>query len=288
MLTIVVIKSLVAGLLASLACGVGALPALLRGVNIERHTGLGYAFAGGLMFAASVYNLILPGLRTPDSQTPAVAQVTPEANADPTQDPQAPAPPSGPDMQMSLRQVLPVIGGILLGTVFLWAAGRFLPEEREGPQAWDKWGGRTGVLIFIAMCVHSIPEGVAVGVGYASEGVYHNHLGSYIALAIAIHNMPEGLAVALPMRAAGASGWTCFVAAFLTSLPQPIAAVPASIASWFFQPLMPVLMGFAAGAMIFLVLMEMIPSALDTEKPVAIGWSFMAGFCLMLLIQVVL
>jgi ZIP family zinc transporter len=80
----------------------------------------------------------------------------------------------------------------------------------------------------------------------------------------------------------------CFLAAFLTSLPQPIAAVPAVFASWVFQPLMPVLMGFAAGAMIFLILMELIPDALHTDKPRPIAWAFTAGFCLMLLIQIVL
>ena len=138
------------------------------------------------------------------------------------------------------------------------------------------------------MSVHSIPEGVAVGVGYASEEVYATQLGSYIALAIAIHNIPEGLAIAIPLRAAGVSIPKCFFAAFLTSLPQPIAALPASIVSWMFQPLMPILMGFAAGAMIFLVLMELLPDALSTEKPVTIAWAFTTGFCLMLFVQVLL
>jgi ZIP family zinc transporter len=90
------------------------------------------------------------------------------------------------------------------------------------------------------------------------------------------------------MRAAGAGIWRCFFAAYLTSLPQPIAAVPAALASWFFQPLMPVLMGFAAGAMMFLILLEMIPDALHNEKAAKIAWAFMIGFCLMLLMQVVL
>lgn len=184
--------------------------------------------------------------------------------------------------KITLPHVLPVLAGILLGSAFLWLTDRYLSPERFRFENAKAWGGRTGILVFIAMAVHSIPEGVAVGVGYASE-VYDNNLGSYIALAIAIHNIPEGLAVSIPLRAAGASLPTCFLAAFLTSLPQPIAAVPASILSWIFQPIMPLLMGFAAGAMIFLVVLELIPDALETEKP-----SFVAGFCLMLLIQVVL
>lgn len=253
----VVLKSVVAGLLASLACGLGVIPLMFSRIDPSRHTGLGYGAAGGLMFAASVYNLILPGLN--------LATET-----------------------IRLSDVVPVISGILLGAAFLWATDRFLSRDRLEQAWWQKWGGRKEILIFVAMAVHSIPEGVAVGVGYASEEIYGTRLGTYIALAIAIHNIPEGLAVGIPMRSAGASIWRCFWAAFLTSVPQPIAAIPAAVASWFFQPIMPVLMGFAAGAMIFLVLLELIPEALDTEKPVKIAWAFTVGFCAMIMVQVLL
>lgn len=253
----ILLKSLIAGILASLACGLGALPLLLKRIDLSKHTGLGYGFAGGLMLAASVYNLILPGL-TMTQQT------------------------------LTLAHVLPVLLGIWAGCAFLWLTDIFLNEERLNQTSWKRWGGRAEILIFLAMAVHSIPEGVAVGVGYASQEVYDNELGAYIALAIGIHNIPEGLAVAIPLRAAGASIMKCFWAAVLTSLPQPIAAVPAALASWFFQPLMPVLMGFAAGAMLFLILLELIPEALHHEQPRRIAWSFMLGFGLMLLIQVVL
>ena len=76
--------------------------------------------------------------------------------------------------------------GILLGASFLWAADRFIDTKKVESKTLVAWGGRSGLLIFIAMAIHSIPEGVAVGVGYASEGVYSGHLGSYVALAIAI------------------------------------------------------------------------------------------------------
>ena len=257
MLNLIVIKALVAGLLASLACGLGALPLAFKRIDPSRHTGLGYAFAGGLMFSASVYNLILPGL-------------TMKGGA------------------MTLSNVLPVLGGIMLGGVFLWWADHYFSAERLERNGWKKWGSRKEILIFVAMSLHSIPEGVAVGVGYASEPIYDTRLGHYIALAIAIHNIPEGLAVAIPLRAGGSSIRRCFVAAFLTSLPQPIAAVPASVIAWFFQPLMPLLMGFAAGAMIFLVMLEMLPDAMSQERPIRIAWAFTIGFCLMLLIQVLL
>lgn len=254
----VLLDSVVAGLLASVACGVGVVPLFIGRLNLAKHVGLGYGFAGGLMFAASVYNLILPGLTLGSS--------------------------SG-----SPRQVLLVILGILLGAGFLWLVGRYL-EAHETSSTLRTIGTRQEILIFVAMAFHSIPEGVAVGVGYASALTVPDaaNLGDYIAVAIGLHNMPEGLAIAIPMRAAGAGLRRCFTAAFLTSLPQPLAALPAAWLVSIFQPLMLPLLGFAAGAMIFLILLELIPDALHERRAVEIAWAFTLGFCLMILLQVFL
>ncbi|HLA07879.1 MAG TPA: ZIP family metal transporter [Anaerolineales bacterium] len=249
--------SLIAGIIASFACGLGALPLGFKGINLQKHTGVAYSAAGGLMFAASVYNLILPGLTLSSTS-------------------------------IHLVDALPVILGVLLGAGFLSQADHYLSPQRLEQESWKRFGNKAQLLIFVAMCVHSIPEGVAVGVGYSSEAVYSKNLGHYIALAITLHNIPEGFAVAVPMRTAGASLGRCFWAAFLTSLPQPIAAVPAAYVSWLFQPIMPILMGFAAGAMIFLVILELIPEALHTSSPIRVAWSFTLGFCAMILVQVLL
>ncbi len=253
------LDSFVAGMLASLACGLGALPLLFSRLDIQKRVGLGYGFAGGLMFSASVYNLILPGLSLGEHTG-------------------------------SLRQIVLILIGILLGAGFLWGVNKYLTREHLEDSALHILGGRREILIFIAMSFHSIPEGVAVGVGYASSQHVDSieNLGSYIALAIAVHNIPEGLAVSIPMRANGASITKCFTAAFLTSLPQPLSAVPAALLVWLFEPLMVPLLGFAAGAMMFLVVMELIPDALEDRRPVEIAWAFILGFCLMILVQVVL
>ncbi len=248
---------MVAGIVASFACGLGALPLLIPQLDPKRHTGLGYAAAGGLMFAASVFNLIAPGIDLTDE---------------------------GP----SMRTVLPVMLGILLGAGFIAMTNRYLARQRLGGKLTTRWGGRTGVLILLAMTIHSIPEGVAVGTAFVSSEIHGGQLGWYVATAIALHNIPEGLAVAIPMRSGGASISRCFWAAFLSSLPQPIAAVPAIMAAWLFEPLMPVLMGFAAGAMIFLIVMELLPDAMATIKPTAMAWAFILGFCSMLLVQIML
>lgn len=255
-----VVESVVAGLLASLACGLGALPLLWRGLKAEERIGLGYAFAGGLMFAASVYNLLLPAFTL------------------------------GADDAMHLVPLLKTLGGVALGCSFLWWVDRFMTPERLASRLLKPLGGRTEALIFIAMSFHSVPEGVAVGVGFASEErlAAAEGLGLFIAIAIAIHNVPEGLAVALPLRSRGASIARCFWFAFLTSLPQPIAAVPASLLVWLFEPLMLPFLGFAAGAMMYLVLLELIPDALETRGRAETASAFMAGFGLMALVQVAL
>lgn len=254
------LNSVIAGLIASVACGLGALPVLIERLHIERRIGIGYAFAGGLMFAASVYNLLLPAFTL------------------------------GNEEATRLFPVLKTLGGMFLGCLCLWFVKRSLTPERLKSRWLRPFGGEVEALIFIAMAFHSIPEGIAVGVGFGSEGHHQelSGLGLLIAFAISIHNIPEGLAVALPMRAAGASFWKCFLFAFLTSLPQPIAAVPASLLVWLFEPLMLPFLGFAAGAMMYLVVVELIPDALETRDPSQIAWSFMIGFGLMALVQVAL
>lgn len=263
-------EAVVAGIFACLACGLGALPLAIRSLDPAKHQGIGYATAGGLMFAASVYNLILPALQMGNTQD-----------------------------NFTIANVLPPLIGILLGAAFLALTNHYLEHDHDDlahhavPDSNkanpSPWGGHLGLLVLIAMTVHSIPEGVAVGTGYTSDAAHlTENLGPVLALAIGIHNIPEGLAVAIPLRAAGASINRCFWAAVFTSLPQPIAAVPAVLLAWFFQPLMPLLMGFAAGAMIFLIILELIPHALEHEKPTPIAWAFTLGFAAMLLVQVVL
>lgn len=253
----VAVEGFAAGIVASVACGLGALPLAWRGLRAEERIGLAYALAGGLMFAASVYNLLLPAF------TLGAAGAT------------------------RAWPVAKTLGGMGLGCLFLWAVERGLTPARLA--LLRPLGGRVGALIFVAMAFHSIPEGVAVGVGYSAEDrLGAEGLGLYIAAAIAIHNVPEGLAVALPMRAAGASIPASALAAFLTSLPQPLAAVPAALATWFFEPLMLPMLGFAAGAMMYLVVTELIPDALETRTRAEIAWAFMAGFGAMVAVQVAL
>ena len=256
-----IIQSVVAGLVAAFACGLGVIPLMLPRLNVQKHVSLGYGFAGGLMFAASVYNLLMPAIV------------------------------EGTEASTNLYPIFLMLTGLLLGSAFIWSVEKYLTPDRIRNSPWLRpFKSRMETLVFLAMLMHSIPEGVAVGVGYGAEthGDRFSGMGLTIAIAIAIHNIPEGLAVALPMRSRGASISKCFWFAVVTSLPQPIAAVPASMLVWFFEPLMLPLLGFAAGAMMFLVIDELIPEALEKESHTKITWSFMLGFSLMVLVQVLL
>ncbi|HXG30814.1 MAG TPA: ZIP family metal transporter, partial [Thermodesulfobacteriota bacterium] len=140
---------------------------------------------------------------------------------------------------------------------------------------------RQAVLVIVAMFVHSIPEGVAIGVGYATGDL---KFGILLALAIAVHNIPEGIAVTLPLRAKGVSLWSCAGYAILTSVPQPVLAVPSFLLVSVFKPLLPAGLGFAGGAMIYLVAAELIPESLSGCSKQETAWGVMVGLVLMLLI----
>ena len=168
-------------------------------------------------------------------------------------------------------------GGVVLGALGVWLAESFLEKPTEAsPQSKQ---GRRGVLLFLVMFLHSIPEGTAIGVGFATGDF---KFGLTTALAISIHNIPEGIAISLSMHAAGASLARCFWLSVLSSLPQPIVALPALYLTAHFQALLPWGLGFAAGAMIFVALWELLPDALTdcgrirTSTGTALGFGTMA------------
>ncbi|MDQ7844416.1 MAG: ZIP family metal transporter [Armatimonadota bacterium] len=179
----------------------------------------------------------------------------------------------------------PVAAGIALGAFLFW-----LTERRFGHTSFDFYHlhgapARRVVLFIGTLTIHSFSEGIAVGVAFGSGEVA---LAALVTVAIAIHNIPEGLAASLPLRSQGFSGWACVWWSIFTSLPQPLMAVPAALAVAFFEPLVPLGLGFAAGAMGFLVFSEIIPEA---EKHSGHGngaAAVVAGFLVMMLMQNVL
>jgi ZIP family zinc transporter len=179
--------------------------------------------------------------------------------------------------------ITPVAFGIFLGAGLMALTSYWLENRELTFNGMSDAGARRIILVLATLFIHSFPEGIAIGVAYGSGEA---GLGLIMAVAIAIHNIPEGLAVALPLRAEGVSGWKCVGWAIFSGVPQLLAAVPAYLAVVAFRPIMPYAFGFAAGAMILLVLSEMIPESRATEQQrLGSAIAGMGGFLAMMFIQ---
>ena len=241
--------TLFTGVVSALATGLGAIPVHFVKSNSKLVRGFASAFAAGMMISASVFSLAQQGIELKNKI------------------------PNAPYV---------VILGLLLGAGFFWITERLVTQHDFHQHVLTKGlFSRKSLLIFVAMFVHSIPEGIAIGVGFATGNF---QFGLIMALAISVHNIPEGMAVSFPLKAEGVSTFKCALISILTSIPQPIMAVPSAFLTWAFQPLLPVGLGFAGGAMIYLVISELIPEALTDGGHTLTAWGVMVGLCTMLLL----
>jgi len=225
----------VAGLITALATGIGALPFFFFDSISTRGNVALWGFASGIMVAASLFGLVDEGL----------------AEGTPTE-----------------------IGiGMLAGVVLVILAHDVLMDADIDPKQYEEADFKKLVLILGVLTVHSFPEGIAVGVSFADLGLEGGTqlfgftvplLAVFMTLAISIHNVPEGTAISIPLRSMGVSKWKMVWWSVFSSLPQPIGAVIAFAFVRYAREFLPYGFGFAAGAMIYLVLSEFIPEALET------------------------
>jgi zinc transporter ZupT len=157
-----------------------------------------------------------------------------------------------------------VVAGILIGTfLILLAQMRLSDREELDVGALSGADALKALLIVGVMTAHSFAEGVGVGVSFGGG----QEFGAFISVAIAIHNIPEGLAISLVLIPKGVKPWKVVLWAIFTSVPQPLIAVPAFLFVEVFQPFLPIGLGLAAGAMVWMITSELIPDALkDTPK----------------------
>jgi ZIP family zinc transporter len=179
---------------------------------------------------------------------------------------------------------LAVVGGLAAGAGLLGVIrSRLDPHTtfmgRSGP------GASTSALVFLVLFVHSLPEGFAVGTAFASDRA---GLSLFVILAIAIQNIPEGTSVAIPMAAAGFSRTRQFWAAVGTSAPQPIGALIAFVAVEQISSLLPFSFAFAAGAMLALIAVEMLPQAFSGSGRLGPSVGLACGAALMLILSLLL
>jgi ZIP family zinc transporter len=191
---------------------------------------------------------------------------------------------------------LPSTVGFLLGGFFIWAADKALPhlhlfarrEEAEGIKT--EW--RRSTLLVLAITLHNIPEGLAVGVafGAAAAGLPAATLAAAVTLAVGIglQNFPEGLALSMPLRAQGMSRGKSFWYGQLSAVVEPVAAVAGAAAVLAARPLLPYALAFAAGAMIFVVVEELIPESQRGNNTDLATLSTVVGFTVMMILDVAL
>ena len=219
-------------------------------------------FASGVMVAASVWSLLIPAI---------------EAEAD-----------KGP------WAVMPAALGFLLGILFLLAIDELTPHLHVGantPEGPRSRLSRTAMLA-LAVTIHNLPEGMAVGVvlAGATQGTAGLSISAAIAvsLGIAIQNIPEGAIISMPMRAAGNSRAKSFLIGSLSGVVEPIGGLLVILLTAWLTPILPYLLAFAAGAMLYVVVEELIPEASQGTHSNLSTIGFAIGFVLMMVLDVVL
>jgi ZIP family zinc transporter len=201
-----------------------------------------------------------------------------------------------PAIEMSGGSWVPAAVGFLSGGAFLWGVDKILPHLHPGLPRSKAEGIETSwqrsVLLVLAITLHNIPEGLAVGVafGAVAHGLESASLGAAIALAIGIgiQNFPEGTAVAMPLRREGMSVGRSLWWGQLSGAVEPIAGVIGAVAVLFARPILPYALAFAAGAMIFVVVEQLIPESQQEGNGDLATLGVMVGFATMMMLDVAL
>lgn len=222
-------------------------------------------FAAGVMIAASFWSLLAPGIEMAE--------------------------------QLGNIPWLTAVIGFMGGGIFMRLTDRFLPHLHPGLSVDKSEGVKTSwqrsTLLVLAITLHNIPEGLAVGVafGAVAAGLPSATIGGAIALAIGIglQNFPEGTAVSMPLKREGMSNWKSFMLGQASGMVEPIAGVIGALFVIYMQNILPYALCFAAGAMIFVVVEELIPESQRNYKHIDIvTMATMVGFSVMMMLDVAL
>lgn len=245
-----------AGSLAAAATALGALPALFSRRLSARLNAAMLGFGGGVMLAASIFSLILPALQLfakPDSASGS----------------------------------LQVAGAILLGAAAMMLLERVIPHEHfiKGAEGQQAKALKRSWLFVLAIILHNIPEGLAIGAAYAGGEATG---ASALATGIAIQDIPEGFVVAMALLAVGYRRRTALAVGMLSGLTEPVMAVAGAAVLGASALLLPWGLALAAGAMLFVISHEMIPESHRQGHELAATNGLMLGFVLMLLLDTVL
>lgn len=248
----IVVIGFFASILAGLATGVGALPALFfKNISNNLFNSL-LGAAAGVMLAATAFSLLVPGIEFGNAIWPA-------------------------------KGIYVVSLGMLVGAAFLHYADKQLPHVHFNSISDTQLNSLKKIWLFIiAITIHNFPEGMSVGVSFGS-GEMKN--GVVLAIAIALQNIPEGLAVALPLVGLGYNKWRAVGIATLTGLVEPVGGLLGITMVTAFQSILPIAMGFAAGAMLFVISEEIIPETHSNGRSRYATFALMVGFIIMMVLD---
>lgn len=253
-----VARALQGGSIAAVATFLGTIPVLLSQQFSQRAYDTMLGFGAGVMLAASAFSLVVPGLAAAEAQ--------------------------GYDSWGAGG----IIGaGILLGAMFLLAIDRVLPHEHfvKGLEGREAKRLKRAWLFVIAIALHNLPEGLAIGVGFAGPD---QGAARALATGIAIQDVPEGLVVALALRGVGYSRWLAVIMGTASGLIEPIAAVLGAGLIGMSAALLPWGLATAAGAMLFVISHEIIPESHRKGHEVSATSGLMLGFVLMMILDTAL
>ena len=219
-------------------------------------------FASGVMVAASVWSLLIPAMDMSE--------------------------------EMGKYAFIPAAAGFLLGILFLLGMDRAVPHLHMGAECAEgpKCSLKKTTMLVLAVTLHNIPEGMAVGVVFAGMLSQNTEITVAGALAlsvgIAIQNFPEGAIISMPLKSEGTGKGKAFLYGMLSGAVEPVAAVITILLAGFITPVLPYLLSFAAGAMLYVVVEELIPEASEGEHSNIGTIGFAAGFVLMMILDVAL
>ncbi len=244
-------------------------------------------FASGVMVAASVWSLLIPAMEMMEQREQSqTCLVYAESQQNSTE--------GQMEADSGKWAVYPAAVGFLLGMGFLLLIDELTPHLHIGtdkPEGMRSHLSKTAMLA-LAVTIHNLPEGMAVGVVFAGadSGATNISLASAaaVSLGIAIQNVPEGAIISMPMRAAGNSRWRSFIIGSLSGAVEPIGAIAVLLLASLLMPVLPYMLAFAAGAMFYVVVEELIPEASNGQHSNLSTIGFAIGFVLMMVLDVVM
>ncbi len=248
----IVVIGFFASFLAGFATCIGALPALFFKNISKRLFSCMLGAAAGVMLAATAFSLLVPGIDFGNQIWPG-------------------------------KGLWVVSAGMMIGALFLHFADKRLPHLHFDSDVENNFDSLQKISLFIiAITLHNFPEGMSVGVSFGSGDI---NKGLVLSIAIALQNLPEGLAVALPLIGLGYNKWKAVGIATLTGLVEPVGGFLGVTMVTLFSEILPIAMGFAGGAMLFVICEEIIPETYVNGRSRTATFSLMIGFIIMMILD---